>query len=260
MEGTSHRAAYLWDLTRELVVRDLKLRYKRSVLGIGWSLLNPLLQFAVFYVVFRWIVPVNIPDFAVFLLTGILAWNWFQHSLSYGCTAITDNAALLRQPGFPAAMLPVVTVASNLVNFVLALPILILALFAFGHPPTAAVAFVPLVIVVQFVLTLGLVYVLCAVHVTYRDTQYILGVLLTLAFFASPVFYSIASVPAAWRAWYSLNPLVPLLESYRAALVDGRAPDVAALAGVGVLAVAMLAFGYFVFVRSSRDFLEEIGT
>ncbi len=94
----SHDASYLADLTWELVVRDIKLRYKRSVLGIGWSLLNPLLQFLVFYAVFRWIIPVNVPDFAIFLLIGILAWNWFQSSLISGCVAITDNASLIRQP------------------------------------------------------------------------------------------------------------------------------------------------------------------
>ena len=109
----TRRASYLADLTRELVVRDIKLRYKRSILGIGWSLLNPLLQFLVFYGVFRWILPVNIPDYAVFLLTGILAWNWFQSSLNFGCVVITDSASLIRQPGFPAAILPVIAVGTT---------------------------------------------------------------------------------------------------------------------------------------------------
>jgi len=145
----TRRAFYLVDLARELVVRDIKLRYKRSVLGIGWSLLNPLLQFLVFYAVFRWIIPVNVPDFAIFLLIGILAWNWFQSSLISGCVAITDNASLIRQPGFPAAILPAIAVATNLMNFFLALPVLAVALLITGHPVTAALTVFPIVIAIR---------------------------------------------------------------------------------------------------------------
>ena len=104
------------DLAAELVVRDIKLRYKRSVLGIGWSLLNPLLQFLVFYAVFRWIIPVNVPDFAIFLLIGILSWSWFQTSLISACVAITDNASLISSPGSPPSIARH-RVATNISNF-----------------------------------------------------------------------------------------------------------------------------------------------
>jgi lipopolysaccharide transport system permease protein len=155
-------------------------------LGIGWSLLNPLLQFIVFYGVFRWILPVNIPDYAVFLLTGILAWNWFQSSLNFGCVVITDSASLIRQPGFPAAILPVIAVGTNLVNFILALPVLAVAVLITGHSFTPAVALLPFVIAMQFLVTLSAVYVLSALHVSFRDTQYLLGILLLLGLYLSP--------------------------------------------------------------------------
>lgn len=240
-------------------MRDIKLRYKRSVLGIGWSLLNPLLQFLVFYSVFRWIIPVNVPDFAIFLLIGILAWNWFQSSLISGCVAITDNASLIRQPGFPAAILPVIAVATNLMNFFLALPVLAVALVITGHPFTTALIVLPIVIGIQFLLTLSAVYVLSAIHVSFRDTQYILGVILLLGFYVSPVFYPAQAVPVDWQGWFALNPLVHILAAYRTVLIQGQYPDLLPLLCVKAISLAVLAASYQVFVRSSHWFIEEIG-
>jgi len=255
----TRRAFYLVDLARELVVRDIKLRYKRSVLGIGWSLLNPLLQFLVFYAVFRWIIPVNVPDFAIFLLIGILAWNWFQSSLISGCVAITDNASLIRQPGFPAAILPAIAVATNLMNFFLALPVLAVALLITGHPVTAALTVFPIVIAIQFLLTLSAVYVLSAIHVSFRDTQYLLGVMLLLGFYVSPVFYPVQAVPVDWQGWFGLNPLVHILEAYRTVLIQGQYPDMLPLLWVTAISLSVLIASYQVFVRSSHRFIEEIG-
>ena len=107
------RLIYVRDLLRELVLRDLKLRYKRSALGIGWSLLNPLAQVLVFTFLFRVVVPLGIPDYHLFVFTGVLAWSWFQQSVVAATGAITDNRELIRQPGFPAAVLPAVTVAAD---------------------------------------------------------------------------------------------------------------------------------------------------
>lgn len=259
-ESRVGRASYLMDLARELVVRDMKLRYKRSILGIGWSLLNPLLQFLVFYGVFRWIIPVNVPDFAVFLLIGILAWSWFQSSLHFGCAVITDNASLIRQPGFPAAILPVIAVGTNLVNFVLALPVLAIALLVTGHSVTAAIVVLPFVIVIQFLLTLSAVYLLAVLQVPFRDTQYLVGVLLLLGLYVSPVFYSVQSVPVDWQRWFNLNPLAHILEAYRMVLIQGRYPDMWPLLWIAAISIMVLAATHRVFVRSSHWFIEEIGS
>ena len=259
-ESRVGRASYLMDLARELVVRDMKLRYKRSILGIGWSLLNPLLQFLVFYGVFRWIIPVNVPDFAVFLLIGILAWSWFQSSLHFGCAVITDNASLIRQPGFPAAILPVIAVGTNLVNFVLALPVLAIALLVTGHSVTAAIVVLPFVIVIQFLLTLSAVYLLAVLQVPFRDTQYLVGVLLLLGLYVSPVFYSVQSVPVDWQRWFNLNPLAHILEAYRMVLIQGRYPDMWPLLWIAAISITVLAATHRVFVRSSHWFIEEIGS
>lgn len=246
------------DLVFELVVRELRIRYQRSVLGIGWSLLNPLLQLLVFFFVFRWIVPVNVANFPVFLFIGILVWNWFQACIQFGSSVITDNPSLIRQPGFPTMILPVVTVAAQLVNFLLSLPILFGVLLLSDVPLTAWVLFLPIVIALQFVVTLAILYLTAAVHVSFRDTQYLLGIALLLGFYLTPVFYDARAVPEAFATAYRLNPLVSLLEAYRAVLLRGEAPDLRLLAIVGLVSSALLTASYRFFHRASHHFVEEL--
>ena len=197
----------------------MKLRYKRSILGIAWSLLTPLAQLAVFYLTFDVLLPLNIPNYPAFLFSGLLAWNWFQGSLYQATSAIVDNRELMKRPGFPAAILPAVTVASNLIHFLLALPILFIFLLLGGTGLTSAVMALPLVIAIQFILTLSLAYFTATFYVTFRDTQHLLGVLLNLLFFLTPVFYKSSDLPAQYQTFYHLNPMVHLIESYRAILL-----------------------------------------
>ena len=142
-DGTTARRrslAYVCDLVHELVLRDLKLRYKRSFLGLAWSLLVPLAQMAVLYVVFRHLLPLNIPAFTTFLLTGILPWTWFQGSLLAASGAIANNREVVRQVGFPLAVLPAITVISQLIHFLLAMPILVASLLLDGYGFSLAMA------------------------------------------------------------------------------------------------------------------------
>jgi lipopolysaccharide transport system permease protein len=246
------------DLVWELVVREIRIRYQRSLLGIGWSLLNPLVQLLVFYFVFHWIVPVRVPNFTEFLFIGILVWNWFQASVQYGSSVITDNPSLIRQPGFPTMILPVVTVTSQLVNFLLALPVLFGLLLWAGVPLTAWALLLPVIIGLQVLVTLALLYLTAALQVSFRDTQYLLGIALMLGFYLSPVFYDASAVPAAFARLYHLNPLVSLLDGYRAVLLRGEAPDFRSLAIVAGASAALLAASYRFFARASQHFVEEL--
>ena len=257
-ESNFHSLTYRFDLLRELVARDLKLRYKRSVLGIAWSLLNPLLQLLVFSFVFRYLIPLHIPDYTLFLFSGILMWTWFQASLYSSTGAIVDNAMLIRQPGFPSGILPVVTVTSNTVNFLLALPVLLVFAWASGHRPNLTLLALPLVVLVQFVLTLSISYYLAILHVPYRDTQYLLGVLLMLGFYLVPIFYNSATIPARYQQIYRLNPVVGILEGYRSILVHGEMPRTLPLVITGLISLVVLAVGWTLFTRMSYSFIEEL--
>jgi lipopolysaccharide transport system permease protein len=255
---SNQRWLYVRDLLRTLVARDIKLRYKRSVMGFAWSLLNPLAQLLVFGFVFTTVLPLNIPNYTVFLFSALLPWTWFSGALYEATNTIIGNRELIRRPGFPTAVLPVVTVMSHLVHFVLALPVLLLFLWAAGIPLTGAILALPLVIILQFVFILSLAYLLSAIHVTFRDTQYLLNILLLLAFYLTPVLYDSTAVPQRFYLIYLLNPMYHFITAYRAILLQGASPDFVTLGLVGAAAAALLLLGYRYFVHASYQFVEEL--
>lgn len=258
-QSRHRRFVHLRDLLLELINRDLKLRYKRSLLGIVWTLLNPLTELLVLLFIFRIVLPLNIPNYPSFLFAGILVYGWFQQSLFFAADAIVGNRDLVKQPGFPAAILPVAIVLSNLLHFLLALPILLLFLFFGGIHPSFTMFSLPLLIAVQLILTLSLAYVVAAAHVRFRDTQYLLKVFLQLFFYLSPIFYSASDVPARFKSLYHLNPMVFLIDAYRAVLMRSEFPDYIFLLILTLLSVCLLVIGYAVFRRASHQFVEELG-
>lgn len=252
------KIAHFFDLLRVLVDRDMKLLYKRSALGIAWTLINPLLQLAVFSFVFRSVIPINIPQFSSFAFSGLLIWTWSQTALFQATGLITSNKALIRQPNFPTAILPVVTTMTGLIHFLLALPVLIIFLAVDGVQPSSVLFVLPLLMVIQFVLTVGLAYPLAALNVTFRDTQHTLGVLLQMLFYLTPIFYDLNSVPKEFQPFYQLNPMVPLIEAYRAILLKGTQPDWQALLIVSLVVAVILPIGLAIFRRQSNTFVEEL--
>jgi lipopolysaccharide transport system permease protein len=256
--GVRRGLTYTHDLLRELVVRDMKLRYKRSILGIVWTLLNPLTQLLVFNFIFRIVLPVNVPNYVTFMFSGLLAWNWFQASLFQATSALVDNRDLIRQPNFPAAILPTVTVSSHLVHFILALPILFSFVALGGHRITIAILAFPLVVAIQFTLTLGFAYLLATFQVTFRDTQYLLGVALQLLFFLTPIIYDASVIPAQYQVLYHLNPMALMIESYHKILIHGQPPDVRSMMVLSVTAIVAITVGYMMFTRAKYRFADEL--
>ncbi|MEC4985364.1 MAG: ABC transporter permease [Oscillatoria sp. PMC 1068.18] len=249
---------YLYDLLRELVSRDLKLLYKRSLLGIGWTLINPLLQLAVFVFVFKLVLAVEIPRYSSYVFTGLLVWTWFQNSLFQATGAIIANRSLIRQPGFPNGILPVVITTTGLIHFLLALPVLIVFLLIDNVELKLIVFLLPILQLIQFLLTVSLSYILAAINVTFRDTQHTLGVLLQLFFYLTPIFYEINNVPAEYLRLYNLNPMVHLITAYRDILIYGTAPDWQVLLIIGIATVIFLPVGLYIFRVQSDRFVEEL--
>lgn len=254
----ARRWRYLRDVLRVLVARDFKLRYKRSLLGIGWSLMVPLAQLLVLYLVFTRIVPLNIPHYTTFLFTGILPWTWLQGSLMVSALTVVDNRELVKQVGFPVGLLPAITVFSQLIHFLLALPILAIFLIWDGYQAGPALSALPVVILFQFVLILSLAYIVATLQVRFRDTQYLLGIVLFLFFYLTPVFWDAKSVPEPYRSIMLLNPVATILNAYRAILVRGEWPDVIPLLTFFVGSMVVLALGYTVFSMARHRFVEEL--
>jgi lipopolysaccharide transport system permease protein len=256
--STTRRLTQLRDLLRELVSRDLKVRYKRSVLGIAWSLLVPLAQLLVLYFVFNHVLPLGVPRFASFLITGLLPWSWFSASLSAATVSVVDNRQLVAQPGFPSTLLPVASVSSQGIHFLLGLPILFGLLLFDGGELTPTLLLLPLVIALQFVFTVGLAFFAASLQVIFEDTQHLLGILLMLLFYLTPVFYDPALVPDPYHELLLLNPMTVLLGLYRSLLLDGARPAASAWLSLTAGAVALCGAGAVLFWRARYRFVEDL--
>ncbi len=252
------RLPVLRDLVVQLVIRDIRLRYRRTALGIVWLFVFPVFQILVFNFIFTVVLPTRVSRYSVFVSVGVLAWTWFQTSLVMATTAITGNRELVRRPGMPAAVLPLTTVATNMVLLVMAGPAIVGLVLYTGGQVGASVALLPLVVAVQFVLTLGIAYMVASLNVTFRDTQHLVPLFLLLLFFLSPVFYDVANVPPQYQALYNLNPFVILLDAYRAPFLNDGVPNLIQLGELGLVAALVGLCGHALFVRASRRFAEEI--
>lgn len=248
------------ELLRNLVVRDLKLRYRKSFFGFLWSLINPLLMMAVFTVVFTVLLRNrDIPNFPVFVLVGILVWNLHASCLTGAMTSIIEAAPLVNKIYFPRIVLPMSVVLSNVVNFLFSLVAFALIAVIFSVNFSFSIALLPVVMLAQVLLCLGFAFILSTLNVFFRDTQIIMESLLLGWFFLTPIFYRMESLfPDYARLVYILNPLASLIEAYRSILYAGAMPDVYFL-GRTLLSCALCAVvGFLIFQRYAPRLSEEL--
>ncbi len=251
-------------LIQSLVARELKARYRGSLLGFLWSFINPLLLLLIYTFVFTVVMPgargEGLEPFAVFMFCGILPWTWFSSSLLESSNVLIAGGNLIKKVLFPAEVLPVVTVLAGLVNFCLGLPILAAFLIYYRVPVIPAdLLWLPVLMVLQCVLMLGLAFVVSALTVLFRDVRDLLGNLLTLWFFATPIIYPFWSAPPGVQRVLRLNPMTYLIVSYQEVLFrDGPYGDWQRVLGVAVVSIVVFFSGYFVFNRLRDTFAEEV--
>lgn len=250
-------------LIAALTSRDLKARYRGSILGFFWSLANPLLLLGVYTLVFTRFFPrPEIPSYPLFLFAGILPWTFFSGSVLEATHSISGNAGLIKKVLFPAEALPLVVVLSHLVHFALALPVLLAALLIAtlaGHATlTALILLAPLFMIVQTIFIAGLALMLASASVLFRDLRDIVATLLQLVFFLTPVLYLLSSsFIAPWlRGLLRLNPMTPFVLAYQSIFFFGRIPEPLDLFLMVVYAAGFLGLGFVVFERL-RDTLAE---
>jgi len=274
-----HRKKSVWEHFRELtgyqeliyhlVIRELKARYKNSVLGFFWSLLNPLGMMLVFMVVFGIFMPNNdLERYPIFLLCGLLPWNCFQVSLMSSISSIIGNANLVQKAYFPREVLPIAAVLAQVVNFLLALIVLFILLIIFSSQFTVWLWLLPVVIVIQTCFVLGLSFIFTTLNVFYRDTGMILEVVLLAGFFLTPIFYPLDLLPSHAVIWgielnihrlmYIFNPMASIVNTYRDILYSGYRTDFDFFLRTMVTSIAVLIIGYWIFTRYSGTFGEEV--
>ena len=252
-----------------LVVRDVKARYKNSVFGIAWSFLQPLGMMLVLTFAFGVINkgPSDFPHFNVFILAGYLSWTFFSTSVVGGTGCVVANSALVKKVYFPRVILPISVVFSNLVNYLVALPMFVLVALVSGHPLAWTMLLVPLALLIQMVFTIGLSFFLSTINVFYRDTQFIIDLAMLALFFLTPIFYDIRIAQPAiifgqvvdTATWLRrLNPMASLVNIYQDLMYHGQPTGIDFWIRTSVTALVIFLLGYFFFRHYSNRFGEEL--
>jgi len=250
-------------LIQSMVVRELKARYRGSVLGFFWSFINPLLLLLVYTFVFRYVLPSrqpNLDPYALFLFCGILPWTWFSSSILESSNVLIAGGNLIKKVLFPAEVLPIVNVLANMVHFFLGLPILVAFLIYYRAPlQLSEIVWFPVIVLVQLLLTLGLALIVSALTVHFRDLKDILSNLVTFWFFATPIIYSMQDAPPIGKMFLDLNPFTHLAVSYQEILFyPGNFGHWKWLVALGVASAGLFLAGYYLFNRLRDTFAEEV--
>ena len=246
------------ELLKTNVKKDIRGKYKGSFLGILWSFINPLLQVLVYALVFPYIMKVETENYLIFLICGIIPWTWFITSISQGTTSITNNANLIKKVYFPREILPISVVTSGLVNFLISCLIILIFVIFGGLGITWHLVFLPFIIIVQYIFTLALIFVLSAFNVYVKDVEYIVAFIINMLFYATPILYTteMFSGPILWL--FRLNPLAHLINAYRDVFYVHHIPNLASLTVLFGVCIILIVVGYFIFKKLEKRFAEEV--
>lgn len=241
------------DLLMTLVARELTVRYKRSVIGFLWTMLQPMLTMVVLHFVFSSIFRFEVANYPVYVLAGVLFWNFFSQSIISSMNSLRGNAGLLKKLPVPHAVFPVATVIAGVVNLLLAMVPLLVILFVTSHPHRLppSLLFLPVAILIATVFTLGAGLLLSPLAVFFYDVVEVVGVVMMLAMYATPIFYPLKIVPEQYRWVVRFNPVRSILEVFRDPIYFQKVPPLTHLSVAALVAVIALALGYWSFRRSA---------
>lgn len=240
------------------VKKDLQARYRGSVLGFLWTLLNPLMQLAIYSIVFPFLLRMQEPNYPLFVFVGLLPWLWFTSSLATSTIIIVGNGSLVKKIYFPRMILPLATVTTGGINCLLGMVVAIGAVVVSGVPLTPWALLLPVPVILQFIFTAGLCLLLSSLYVYFRDLEHIVGILMQVWFYLTPIVYNIRILPEFFGKLLALNPMTQLVDCYRAILIYGSAPNWKGTGVLGAIGVVVFIVGAMVFTKVQRHFAEEL--
>ena len=246
------------EMLSNLVKKDLKVRYKGSVLGFLWTFLNPLLQLIVYTIVFSTIMKVGIDKFYIYLFIGLIPWLFFATCIQAGSVSILMNKDLIKKIYFPRIILPISTVNSAFMNMFYSMIVVLLTILVSGIGFNKYILFLPLAMIIQYILVLGMTFIFSALNVYFRDLEYILNIIVMIWFYLTPIVYKIEMIPEKYRFWFYLNPMTGIITFYRDILYYKRMPSFNSFGGILIYGIVMIVIGYFVFEKLQKNFAEEL--
>jgi lipopolysaccharide transport system permease protein len=246
------------ELLYQMTRRDLLLRYKQTIMGFGWAIFMPLVNTAVFSVIFTRVAPLQMDmPYPLFAYCGLLAWNFSASSMRFAVTSLTANASLVTKVYFPREIFPISAVLVSLVDFAVGSIVLVALMIYYEVVPTSAIAALPWVIIVHFMLTLAVSLVLAMANLFYRDVKYLFELVVTVWMFLSAVLYPVDRVGGFTGQLMAINPMTPILEAYRDVLLRGRTPDPSFLITTAIAALCLVV-AWVIFHRAEYEFAESV--
>lgn len=253
----------LWqykELLYFLIWRDLRVRYKQTIIGVAWVVFQPLITMVIFTIIFGYIMKVPSSGFPypIFVYSALIPWIYFSSSLSQGSASLISNSNLISKVYFPRLIIPFVSVTTYLFDFALSFIILFFMMFWFGFQPTERLLTVPGFLAITYATALGINLWFSALNVRYRDVGYLLPVIVQLWFYLSPIIYPISIVPEKWRPLYSLNPMVTVIQGFRFAFLGMQAPKLQGIIASLFIVAALLVSGIIYFRSTEKTFADVI--
>jgi lipopolysaccharide transport system permease protein len=251
------RPGMFGELVVHLVKREIDTTHRMTVLGWAWPLVRQLVQLAVLVFIFGSVLDLGIEHFAVFVFSGLIAWNWFSNGVGTATGSLLSTRHLLYQPRLPPAVIPIVAVVVPLVDVLMALPVLLILLQVEAGIPATVLA-IPLLVLAQILLMAGIAWLTAALSVFLRDVPNMVMVGLNVLFYLTPIFYGLKVVPEQYQGLLDVNPMATIVNSYRAILLGEALPGTFAIVYTLVLSIGLIALGYLVFARLQNRFVDNL--
>lgn len=246
------------NLISTFAINDLMIRYRNSILGFFWSILEPLLMLSVIYVVFTHLFKSQIENYPLYLLLGLIMWNFFTRSTSMSLMSLIGRGGIVSKIYFPREILPISACITAFIMLVLELGILGVFMIVFQFVPPITIFILPIILVLEFILALGVSFILSVSNARYRDIQNIWNIITYAGFFLTPVIYQLEVFPDNIRSILSLNPLAHILTMGHNATLFDKSPDLYLLLAIVVFSISLLTIGYFIFKKYVSKVVEEL--
>ncbi len=246
------------ELLKTNVQKEIRGKYKGSFLGVLWSFLNPLLTVLVYAIVFPYIMRVQVPNYLIFLIVAIIPWNFFTTCITTGCNCVWLNGGIIKKVYFPREILPVSVILAGLINFLISCVIILIFLLFGGVGFSIQLLWLPLIAIIQSLLSLGLLFILSAINVYVRDVEYVVAFFVNLLFYGTPILYTVEMFPKNISWILKINPLAHLIDAYRSIFYYQTIPNFGSLLYLTIVSVAILLIGYSVFRKLEKGFAEEV--
>ncbi|MEQ1879286.1 MAG: ABC transporter permease, partial [Bdellovibrionia bacterium] len=241
-----------------LISRNLKVKYRRSIFGFLWTLLHPLLLGSIFFFLFKYIAKIQIPDYGAFVVVSIMPWTFFSQSVIEASESMYNNAHLLRKIYFPREAFPMSSVVTNFITLILSLPVMVVfAYTAGGGIGWQTLALIP-ILALTLMVTYGVGLLLSVLYIFYRDVRHIIGILIQVLFYGTPVIYEAKMVPEVWKPVLLLNPMASLIPAYRDVILYQRWPDWTAMGASALVTFGIVAVAYNYFAKYNRVIPEYV--